>query len=157
MKNISVLMFCLLGLAVTMNSNIIFYPFYNFPSFPIKGILSGGLEPIVPVDCSECPEWFPLSSTMRVVLSVIWYGLLLAVSASIPLCLAKCFKSNSVYQGYKTFWLYGAFVFASLTAALTGITPLRDTNLIPFVIWYMTIAYLAILPAYLQCKYYNKP
>ncbi|NOT85924.1 MAG: hypothetical protein HOP02_14340 [Methylococcaceae bacterium] len=90
-------------------------------------------------------------------LSVIWYGLLLAVLSSIPLSLAKCFKSNSFYQTYKTFWLWGALVFSLLTAALTGIGPLGElVEIISFVVWYMSIAYLAILPAYFQHKHYNK-
>ncbi|MEQ1543957.1 hypothetical protein [Methyloglobulus sp.] len=126
MKNISVLSFCLLGLWVIMGGFA--YPFYfiDFPSFPVKDLRYDLDQPIAPFDCLKCPERFPLSSTIRIVLSVIWYGLLLAVLSSIPLSLAKCFKSNSFYQTYKTFWLWGALVFSLLTAALTGIGPLGE-------------------------------
>ncbi|MEQ1546812.1 hypothetical protein, partial [Methyloglobulus sp.] len=53
--------------------------------------------------------------------------------ASIPLCVAKCFKSKSFYQKFKFFWLFSAFIFTSLTTALTGIMiPSADSAIINF-------------------------
>jgi hypothetical protein len=153
MKNISALLFCLLGLvlAVTMNSNVL-YPIRIFASFPIEGL----------TNWEWGTEYFPLSRELRIILSAVWYGFLLAILASIPFCITKLFKNKTFYQTYKAFWLCGGLVFSSLTAALTGITPTEGSGIsvvgiMSFVIWYMTIAYLAILPAYLQYKYYNKP
>ncbi len=158
MKNISVLLFTILGLSVILKSPV-FYTIYIFGDFPIKGLRYDLNTPIASDDCLECPERFPLSTTMRIVLSVIWYALLLAVLAVIPLCLAKRFKSNSFYQAYKTFWLCGSFIFLLLTGILTGgiHTGTYGIGIVIFLVTlYTTIAYLAILPAYFQNKHYNK-
>lgn len=158
MKNISVFLFCVFGLLVTTNTLPRMFPFDDCLSFPIKGLRYDLNTPIASYDCLECPERIPLSPLLRMVLSVIWYGLLLAVLAFIPLCLAKRFKSNSFYQAYKTFWLWGAFIFLLLTAVLTGgmIVETFIEAIISCVTWYITIACLAILPAYFQNKYYSK-
>ncbi|MEQ1545316.1 hypothetical protein [Methyloglobulus sp.] len=159
MKNINVFLFCVFGLLVTTNTLPRMFPFDNFLSFPIKGVRYGLNSNIASYDCLECLERIPLSSTLRIILSGICYGLLLAIPASIPLCLAKRFKSHSFYQAYKTFWLWGAFIFLLLTAVLTGEMYVGTSieGIISLVTWYITIACLAILPAYLQHKYYNKP
>jgi hypothetical protein len=158
MKNISVFLLCIFGLLVTTNTFPRMFPFDDCLSFPIKGVRYGLNSNIVSYDCLECPERIPLSPLLRMVLSVIWYGLLLAIPISIPLCFAKHFKSNSFYQAYKTFWLWGAFIFLLLTAVLTGsiIFGTFIEAIISLVTWYITIAYLAILPAYFQNKHYNK-
>ncbi|MEQ1543955.1 hypothetical protein [Methyloglobulus sp.] len=127
--------------------------FMNFGGFPIKGLIN--------------QEWgnerFPLTSIMRIILSAMWYPLLIAIPASIPLCVAKCFKSKSFYQKFKFFWLFSAFIFTSLTTALTGIMiPSADSaiinlELVLFVIFYLVTVCLALIPAYIQYKYYNRP
>ncbi|MEQ1545318.1 hypothetical protein [Methyloglobulus sp.] len=144
----------LLGLSAISSfgvySLVSYFSWLDFPSFPINGLRYDLEQPIASFDC-QCPERFPLSPTTRIVLSVIWYALLLSVLALIPLCLARRFKSHSFYQAYKTFWLCGALVLSPITVVLTGVV----TSLVGFegvfglVIWYITIAYLAILPAYL--------
>jgi hypothetical protein len=158
MKNIGAFLFCVFGLLVTTNTLTRMFPFDDFLSFPIKGVRYGLNSNIASYDCLECPERIPLSPLLRMVLSVIWYGLLLAIPISIPLCFAKRFKSNSFYQAYKTFWLWGAFIFLLLAAVLSGGIYVATwiEGIVSLLTWYVTIACLAILPAYLQHKYYNK-
>lgn len=119
--------------------------FMNFPGFPITGLSN-----------YEYGEYLPLSATTRNVLSVLWYLFLLAITATLPMCIAKCFKSKSFYQAYKMFWYIGAFAFTALTSALTGITPRGKTEqAIVAVIYFLTL-FLTIFPAWVQYKCNNK-
>ncbi|MEQ1543956.1 hypothetical protein [Methyloglobulus sp.] len=153
MKNISSFL-SLLGLSAITSYGVYGLVTYfirnDFPSFPIEGW----------IDQEWGVEHFPLAKDTRIFLSMIWYGLLLAVLASIPLCIAKRFKSTSFYQAYKIFWWCGALVFSPITGILTGLihTGTGGIQVVIFLVTlYITIAYLAILPAHLQHKYYNKP
>lgn len=129
--------------------------FMNFGGFPITGLTT--------------MEWgterYPLSTTTRSILSALWYVFLLAIAASIPLCLGKFFKSKEVYQKYKNFWWFGAFIFTSLTAVLIGIVPkfsehyvmyVLNDELLLFLIFYFITLCVVSLPAYIQYKYYNR-
>ncbi|MEQ1545320.1 hypothetical protein [Methyloglobulus sp.] len=135
--------------------------FMNFGGFPIKGLTNQEWG----------TEYYPLSSLTRDILSVLWYAFLVALPASLPLCIAKHFKSITFYKKYKVIWLVCGMIFTVLTSILIGLVPVRDSEmfnygfygysievflLIDYAIFYLVTVCLAVIPAYIQYKYYNR-
>lgn len=154
MKNFSLFLF-LLSLSVIISIIVIIgLPLFNlidFPSFPIKGLRTGLEQPIASFDCTDCSERFPLSPPLRIVLSVIFYGLLLAIPASVPLFIVRRFKSTSFYLMYKKFWLLSGIIFSVVFTILIGETP---NNLDPIFYPYEVMRHLislAFLSAIVWC------
>ncbi len=97
--------------------------FMNFGGFPIKGLASNGFEPMFSVHCSDsdCIERFPLSPSLRIIFSAVWYLILFAIFCTVPLYFLKCFENIAFYLAYKKFWFVGSLLFPALFTMLTGI------------------------------------
>lgn len=118
---------------------------FPFLGFPILGAIDG------------FGEYFPLSTTARIICSIAWYGLSWAILATIPLCIASSFKKLRFYKNYKIFWRFGAFIFSLLTAILIGIIPKDFKDILIFIMCYFVILFIVLTPAYLQNKWNNPP
>jgi hypothetical protein len=96
-------------------------------SFACLSACSTDLFPI-PGSYSELGE-SPLSPTTRIVLSILWYGLNLAILTTIPIYLDKSFENTSFYLRFKVFWWVGGILYPVLISMVIGIFP---GNMFPF-------------------------
>lgn len=110
----------------------------------------------------EWPSNYSFSETERIILSSVWYALLIGMLATLPLYLKKCFENTRFYENYKLFWYGGAVVFQALLTMLSGITTSlfvfhESMALMYYEVFSVIILAITLLPAYYQHKYKSSP
>jgi hypothetical protein len=133
-------------------------PVIDFVLYPLKGCWTG----------AELRD-LKLLPTLRTMLSVIWYLLIIGIFLVIPFHHKKYFEQAEFYVGYKIFWFVGSLVFALLWLTLMDldvtwvllIIPQNNEystseTLIDYAIHILIIAFvvwrLAVIPATKQYK-----
>ncbi len=76
----------------------------SFFEFPIEDLDSFGIF----------QNLFFLPNPTRIIFSVVYYLLFIAMFATVPFYFNKCFENTQFYLEYKKFWCVGALVFLSL-------------------------------------------
>lgn len=138
--------------SVLIEIRLLVAPFHllviSFPEFPIKAF-----------DNPDIYNKFPLPNAARIIFSMVFYTLLVAMLATLPLYFKRRFENPYFYKEYKKFWWFGATVFLMLYQMLYGLTPYGrpvNENLLFYSLGYITIFGLTIWPAALQHSNKNK-
>ena len=110
----------------------------------------------------EMGGYLPFSNSTRVILSTLWFTLLLGIFATPYLYQKKYFERQTFYLVYRKFWYVGGSIFSLLLLMLTGLTPpnignpyfnLREAIFYffpPFFLIYFIVWRLTVYPANMQ-------
>lgn len=114
-----------------------------------------------PISSCGSREWgdyfFSLPYSVRVILTLLLYAVLLGVIATIPLYIKGCFEDSVFYSRYKIRWcIIGVILFPSFVSLLFGVTPLQGRfidnykNFLFLLTLVITILSVTLIPAVYQ-------